>query len=124
MVNLGNIIICRICSPCCILVYTLGNFFDTLVWQYLSFGFFRLCLFWCKTISGNDFTPHHVFGCTWKIEYSGKQFQLTVCFMALTWKIFYISIFTTNDFRTQTHKEREREREREHEERLERVRSG
>ena len=42
--------------------------------------------------------------------------------MALTWKIFYTSIFTTNDFRTQMRKEREREKE--HEERLERVRSG
>ena len=32
--------------------------------------------------------------------------------MALTRKIFYTSIFTTNDFRTQTCRERERERER------------
>ena len=40
--------------------------------------------------------------------------------MALTGKIFFTSIFTTNDFRTQTRKEREKE----HKERLERVRSG
>ena len=77
-----------------------------------------------KTISGNGFTPHCVFGCAWKIEFSGKQFHLTVCFMALTRKIFYTSIFPSNDFQTQTRREREREREREHEERLERVRSG
>ena len=57
-------------------------------------------MFWCKTISGNGFTPHCVFGCTWKIEFSGKPFQLTVNIMALTWKIFYISIFTSNHFRT------------------------
>ena len=59
-------------------------------------------MFWCKTISGNDFTPHRVSGCVWKIEFSKKQFQFTVCFVALTWKIFYTFIFTTNDFQTQT----------------------
>ena len=32
--------------------------------------------------------------------------------MALTRKLFYISIFTSNHFRTQTRRERERERER------------
>ena len=36
--------------------------------------------------------------------------------MALTWKIFYTSIFTISDFRTQTQRERERERERERDE--------
>ena len=73
----------------------------------------RLHLFWHKTILGNDFTPHRVFGCAWKIEFSGKAFHLTVNIMALTQKLFYISIFTSNHFRTQTHKEGERERERE-----------
>ena len=73
----------------------------------------RLHLFWRKTISGNDFTPHRVFGCAWKIEFSGKAFHLTVNIMALTRKLFYISIFTSNHFRTQTRRERERERERE-----------
>ena len=71
-------------------------------------------LFWRKTISGNDFTPHCVFGCAWKIKFSGKAFQLTMCFMALTWKLVYISIFTTNHFRVsdaQTEKKREKERE-------------
>ena len=72
---------------------------------------FRLCLFWRKTISGNDFTPHRVFGCAWKIEFSGKAFHLAVNIMALTLKLIYISIFTSNHFWTQTHKEGERERE-------------
>ena len=68
-------------------------------------------MFWCKTISGNDFTLHCVFGCAWKIKFSGKTFQLTVCFMALTWKLVYISIFITNHFRvSDTQRERERER--------------
>ena len=39
--------------------------------------------------------------------------QLTVCFMALTHKIFYTSIFPLKDFQTQMRRERERERERE-----------
>ena len=42
-----------------------------------------------------------------------------MCFMALTWKLVYISIFTTNHFRVsdaQREKKREREREREREE--------
>ena len=70
----------------------------------------RLRLFWRKTISGNDFTPHRVFGCAWKIEFSGKAFHLAVNIMALTLKLIYISIFTSNHFRTQMHRERERER--------------
>ena len=70
----------------------------------------KLHLFWRKTISRNDFTPHRVFGCAWKIEFSGKAFHLTVNIMALTRKLFYISIFTSKNFRTQTRKERERER--------------
>ena len=69
-------------------------------------------MFWCKTISGNNFTPHRVFGCTWKIEFSGKAFHLAVNIMALTRKLFYISIFTSNHFWTQTRRERERKRER------------
>ena len=40
-----------------------------------------------------------------------------MCFMALTRKLVYISIFTSNHFWTQTCKEREREREREREHR-------
>ena len=78
---------------------------------------FRLCLFLRKTISGNDFTPHCVFGCAWKIKFFGKTFPLTVCFMVLTRKLVYISIFTTNHFRVSDAKrerERERERERDH----------
>ena len=67
-------------------------------------------MFWSKTISGNDFTPHRVFGCAWKIEFSGKAFHLAVNIMALTRKLFYISIFTSNHFRTQTRREREREK--------------
>ena len=71
-------------------------------------------MFWCKTISGNDFTPYCVFGCAWKIKFYGKAFPLTVCFMALTWKLVYIFIFTTNHFRvSDAQRERERERERE-----------
>ena len=70
-------------------------------------------MFWRKTISGNDFTPHRVFGYAWKIEFSGKAFHLAVNIMALTRKLFYISIFTSNHFQTQTRRERERERERE-----------
>ena len=81
-----------------------------------SLYYFRLRLFWRKTISGNDFTPHRVFGCAWKIKFSGKAFHLTVCFMALTRKSFYISIFTSNHFRF-LDMQREREREREREER-------
>ena len=73
----------------------------------------RLRLFWRKTILGNGFTAHRVFGCAWKIEFSKKQFHLTMCFMALTQKIFYTSIFPSKDFQTQTRRERERERERE-----------
>ena len=69
-------------------------------------------MFWCKTISGNDFTTHCVFGCAWKIKFSGKAFQLIVCFMALTQKLVYIFIFTSNHFRvSDVHRERERERE-------------
>ena len=68
---------------------------DRLDWHYLL----RLRLFWYKTISGNDFTPYCVFGYAWKIKFSGKAFQLTVCFMALTWKLVYTFIFTTNHFR-------------------------
>ena len=60
---------------------------------------FRLRLFWRKTISGNDFTPHCVFGCTWKIKFSRKAFPLTVCFMALTRKMVHIFIFATKHFR-------------------------
>ena len=67
-------------------------------------------LFWCKTILGNDFTPHRMFGCAWKIKFSGKAFQLIVCFMALTRKLVYIFIFTTNHFRV-SDAQRERERE-------------
>ena len=67
-------------------------------------------MFWCKTISGNDFTPHCVFGCAWKIKFSEKTFQLTVCFMALTRKLVYIFIFTTNHFRV-SDAQREREKE-------------
>ena len=41
-----------------------------------------------------------------------KAFQLTVCFMALTWKLVYTFIFTTNHFRVlDAQRERERERE-------------
>ena len=73
----------------------------------------RLHLFWRKSISGNDFTPHRVFGCAWKIKFSGKAFHLTVCFVALTRKLVYIFIFTSNHFQThQTRKDRESERER------------
>ena len=68
-------------------------------------------MFWCKTILGNDFTPHRMFGCAWKIKFSGKAFQLIVCFMALTRKLVYIFIFTTNHFRV-SDAQRERERER------------
>ena len=68
-----------------------------------------LRLFWHKTISGNDFTHHYVFGCAWKIKFFGKAFQLTVCFMALTRKLVYISIFTTNHFLVSDMRERERE---------------
>ena len=72
---------------------------------------FRLCLFWRKTISGNDFTPHCVFGCTWKIKFSRKAFPLTVCFMALTQKMVHIFIFATKHFRVwRTKREREREK--------------
>ena len=39
---------------------------------------FRLRLFWLQTISGNHFTPHRIFGCAWKIKFSGKAFHLTV----------------------------------------------
>ena len=71
-------------------------------------------MFWSKTISGNDFTPHRVFGCAWKIKFSGKAFHLTVCFMALTRKLVYISIFSSNHFWvSDAQRERERERERE-----------
>ena len=35
----------------------------------------RLRLFWCKTISGNGFTPQCMFGCAWKIKFSVKPFQ-------------------------------------------------
>ena len=70
-------------------------------------------MFWCKTISGNDFTPHCVFGCAWKIKFSGKSFQLTLCFMALTRKLVYTFIFTTNHFRvSDVQRESKRERER------------
>ena len=72
-------------------------------------------LFWRKTISGNDFTPHCVFGCTRKIKFSRKSFHLTVCFMALTRKLVYISIFTSNHFQVS---DAQREREREREERV------
>ena len=63
-------------------------------------------MFWCKTISGNDFTPHYVFGCAWKIEFSGNQFHLTVNIMPLTRKMVYISIFTSNHFRRRAKRER------------------
>ena len=72
-------------------------------------------MFWRKTISGNDFTPHYVFGCTWKIKFSRKAFHLVVCFMALTRKLVYISIFTSNHFWVS---DAQREREREREERV------
>ena len=73
-----------------------------------------LHLFWHKTISGNDFTHHYVFGCAWKIKFFGKTFHLTVCFEALIWKLVYTFIFTSNHFQThQSRKEREREREKE-----------
>ena len=52
-----------------------------------------------------------MFGCAWKIKFSVKPFQLIVCFVALTRKLVYTFIFTSNHFRThQTRKERERER--------------
>ena len=55
-----------------------------------------------------------MFGCAWKIKFSGKAFQLTVCFMALTRKLVYISIFSTNHFWvSDVQREREGERERE-----------
>ena len=74
----------------------------------------RLYLFWRKTFSRNDFTHHCVFSCAWKIKFSRKTFPLTMCFMVLTRKLVYISIFTTNHFRvSDTQRERERERERE-----------
>ena len=69
----------------------------------------RVRLFWFQIILGYHFTPYRVSGCAWKIEFSRKQFHLIVCFMALTQKIFYTSIFASNDFRTQTRRERERE---------------
>jgi len=68
-------------------------------------------LIWRKTILGNNFTPHRVFGCAWKIEFSGKQFHLTVNIMPLTRKLVYISIFISNHFRRRIKRERERERE-------------
>ena len=52
-----------------------------------------------------------MFGCAWKIKFSEKAFQLTVCFMALTRKLVYTFIFTTNHFRV-SDAQRERERER------------
>ena len=71
----------------------------------------KLRLFWCKTISWNVFTPQCVFSCAWKIKFSVKPFQLIVCFVALTQKLVYTFIFTTNHFRThQTRRKRERER--------------
>ena len=68
---------------------------------------YRLRLFWRKTILGNDFTPHHVFGSAWKIEFSGKQFHLTVNIMPLIRKLVYISIFTSNYFWRRAKRERE-----------------
>ena len=51
-----------------------------------------------------------MFGCAWKIKFSRKAFQLTVCFMALTRKLVYTFIFITNYFRV-SDAQRERERE-------------
>ena len=68
-------------------------------------------MFWRKTISGNDFTTHRVFGCAWKIEFSKNQFHLIVNIMPLTWKMVYIFIFTSNYFQRCAKRERERERE-------------
>ena len=43
-------------------------------WMLHNFKSLRLRLFWCKTISGNGFTPQCVFGCTWKIKFFVKPF--------------------------------------------------
>ena len=51
--------------------------------------------------------------CVWlrmENRISRNAFHLTVKIKALTRKSFYVSIFTSNHFRTQTRRERERER--------------
>ena len=78
------------------------------IWGLLSL---RLHLFWRKSILGNGFPGHRVFGCTWKIKFFGKPFHLTVCFYALTRKLVYSFIFTLNHFRTHQSAKRERERD-------------
>ena len=52
--------------------------------------------------------------CVWlrmENRISRNAFHLTVKIKALTWKSFYVSIFTSNHFRTQTRREREREKQ-------------
>ena len=48
--------------------------------------------------SGKQFTPYHVFGCTWKIWSSKKLFLLTVKYPPHTHKSFYTFILPTNHF--------------------------
>ena len=82
-------------------------------------------MFWCKTIKGNYFTPHRVFGCAWKIEFSEKQnfpennFSWP-CVLWLWPGKYFALLFSLQMISGLRHAKRERE----HKERLERVRSG
>ena len=69
-------------------------------------------MFWCKTISGNDFTPHCMFGCTWKIKFSKKHFiwPCKIWLWPENWFTFLFSLQTIS--RSQTRKKRDKERER------------
>ena len=71
----------------------------------------RLCLFWLKTNSGNDFPKNWVFGCYFKFDQTEKHFQLTENYSQNNGKWYPLSY----DFRPWKIEEREREREREQE---------
>ena len=84
--------------------------------------FLRVRLFHLKIISGNHFTPCHVFGCAWKFWSNRKSFSLTVKCAWLKCKIDYKSILPSNQFRKKKKKapNQERERKRGHHRRKER----
>ena len=74
----------------------------------------RLRLFWRKTISGNHFTPHCVFGCAWKIEFFGKTISFDREYYGFDPEIvlhFYFHFKPFPDSDAQRERERERERE-------------
>ena len=71
----------------------------------------RLRLFWLKRISGNHFTPAHVFGKHRKLGQTEINFHVDCKITLLTRKTILGFILPSNDFHPRKIEEREREKQ-------------